>query len=269
MDRALDDLRAVPTEKRIRATVGDRTVLDTTRAAIVWEPRRVVPSYAVPVRDLQAELVPAGPAPPAAGAGAEGVPLGDRLVLDPTIPFAVHTADGEALSVRVDGGTLEAAAFRSDDPALEGLVILDFAAFDAWFEEDERNVGHPRDPFHRIDTLRSSRTVRIEVDGALLAESSRPQLLFETSLPMRAYLPREDVRVPLEPGDRRTFCAYKGQASYWTPVVGDRRYANLAWSYEEPLREAAQVRSHIAFFDEHVDVTIDGEPRSRPRTPWS
>jgi uncharacterized protein (DUF427 family) len=86
---------------------------------------------------------------------------------------------------------------------------------------------------------------------------------------MRAYLPREDVRVPLEPSERITFCAYKGQASYWTPVAGERRHENLAWSYETPLREASEVAGMVAFFNERVDLTVDGERLERPRTPWS
>jgi uncharacterized protein (DUF427 family) len=86
---------------------------------------------------------------------------------------------------------------------------------------------------------------------------------------MRAYLPREDVRAPLEPSERITFCAYKGQASYWTPVPGGRRHENLAWSYEEPLREANEIAGMVAFFNERVDLTVDGERLERPRTPWS
>jgi uncharacterized protein (DUF427 family) len=263
--RTSSELRHEPTAKRIRAKLGDHTVLDTTDAVIVWEPRRVVPSYAVPQSDLSGDLVPAPAAPEQ---DATGVPLGERMILDPSIPFAVHTLDGEPLSLRLGPQTHEAVAFRPADHDLDDLVILDFNAFD-WYEEDERNVGHPRDPFHRIDILHSSRTVRIELDGDVLAESRRPRLLFETMLPVRAYLPREDVRVPLEPGEKRTFCAYKGQASYWTPVLGERRLENVAWSYEAPLREAAEVTGLIAFFNERVDVVVDGERWERPRTPWS
>jgi uncharacterized protein (DUF427 family) len=260
------DVRYEPTPKRIRATLGGDTVLDTTRAAIAWEPRRVVPQYAVPAADLAGELVPA-PAPPAQDA--TGVPLGERMILDPSIPFSIHTAEGEALSLRLGSQTHEGVAFRPADTDLDDLVILDFDAFEAWYEEDERNFGHPRSPFHRIDILYSSRTVRVERDGEVLAESARPRLLFETLLPVRAYLPREDVRVPLESSDKRTFCAYKGQASYWTPVVNGRRLENLAWSYEAPLREAAEVTGLIAFFNERVDLVVDGERWERPRTPWS
>ncbi len=221
LGRASAGLRHEPIHKRIRATLGSDTVVDTTRATLVWQPRRVVPSYAVPAEEIRSELVPEG------------------------------------------------AAVRPDDPDLAGLVILDFNAFDAWYEEDEPNVAHPRDPFHRIDILHSSREIRVERDGHVLAESDRPCLLFETGLPMRAYLPREDVRVPLEPSDKQTFCAYKGQASYWTPVAGERRYADLVWSYEAPLREAAEITGMVAFFNEHVDLSIDGERQERPVTPWS
>jgi uncharacterized protein (DUF427 family) len=264
--RASSAMRHEPTPKRIRATLGGETVLDTTSAVIVWEPRRVVPTYAAPAGDLQGELIPAAPA---AEQDALGVRLGERMVLDPSIPFGVHTLAGEALSLRRGSTTHEGVAFRPSDPDLDDLVILDFDAFDAWYEEDEPNVGHPRDPFHRIDILHSSRTVRVERDGAVLAESARPRLLFETMLPVRAYVPREDVRVPLEPSDKHTFCAYKGQASYWTPVVGGQRYENLAWSYDAPLREAAEISGLIAFFNEHADLVVDSERWERPLTPWS
>ena len=160
----------------------------------------------------------------------------------------------------------EAAGFRAADPALAGYVIVDFDAFDAWYEEDERNVGHPRDPFHRIDIVRSSRHVRVERGGLLLAQSTDPYMLFEPPLPVRYYLPAEDVRTDLlAPSDTRTFCAYKGQASYLS--LDDE--ADIAWTYPAPLREAAVVTDRVAFFDERVDMIIDGTPLERPVTPWS
>ena len=146
---------------------------------------------------------------------------------------------------------------------------MNFAAFDAWYEEDERNVGHPRDPFHRIDVLPSSRQVRMELDGQVLAQSSRPALLFETMLPARYYLPRDDIRAELTPSSTRTWCAYKGQASYWSAAAGDRVVPDLAWTYEQPRHDAAQVRGLIAFFNERLDVIVDGERLERPITPWS
>ena len=96
------------------------------------------------------------------------------------------------------------------------------------------NVGHPRDPFHRIDVVPSSRHVRLELDGQVLAESSRPALLFETMLPARYYLPREDVQAELVPSATRTFCAYKGQASYWTAASGGGGLADIAWTSPRP-----------------------------------
>jgi uncharacterized protein (DUF427 family) len=238
---------------------------------LVWEPRRVVPSYAVPVRDVRGELVPAGPA--AAGPGDDvGVPLADVTalrVLDPRVPFTVHSTPGETVDLRAAGQVRSGAGFRPADPDLAGLVVLDFGAFDAWYEEDELNVGHPRDPFHRIDVLPSSRQVRLELDGQLLAVSSRPVLLFETMLPTRYYLPRADVTAGLAPSPTRTWCAYKGQASYFSASVGGHLVPDIAWSYPDPQHDAARVRDLIAFFDERVDVTLDGERRARPVTPWS
>ncbi len=266
----LTGLRHEPSAKRIRAALDDRVVVDTTRAVLLWEPRRVVASWAVPAGDVAADLLPAGTA--TAAADQEGLSLpevSDRPILDPSIPFAVHTAEGEVLDVRAGATVRAGAGFRLADPDLEDYVVLDFAAFDTWWEEDEVNVGHPREPFHRIDVLQSSRTVRLEIEGEVLAESARPRLLFETLLPVRFYLPREDVRAELVASPTRTTCAYKGHASYWSPVVGGRRLADLAWEYEQPLREASEVAGMVAFFDERVDVVLDGVRRDRPVTPWS
>jgi uncharacterized protein (DUF427 family) len=247
--RARRELRHEPIERRVRANLGAEAIVDSTRAILVWEPRRVVPSYAVPVEDIRAELSMA----PATGGQAAGV-------LHPGIPFRVHTAAGEPVSIddRVGAG------FRLADEDLAGYVVLDFAAFDDWYEEDERIAGHPRDPFHRVDVRRSARPVRIEVDGDVVAETTRARLPFETSLPLRFYLPREDVRVELHPNSRRTYCPYKGQASYWSVDVGGRRREDLGWTYEQPLPDVVAITGLVAFWDERVDVFLDGERRERP-----
>jgi uncharacterized protein (DUF427 family) len=260
MFRNLGQLRHEPTDKRIRATLGDQTVVDTTRAMLVWEPRRIVPSYAVPIDAVAGELVTEN----GGSDDADGPP-----VLSPKVPFAVHTADGESVGLRVDGETKEAVGFRLADPDLDDYVILDFNAFDKWYEEDEQNVGHPRNPFHRIDILHSSRHVRVELDGEVLAETTRPLLLFETSLPMRVYMPREDVRAELRPSTKRSYCAYKGHASYWSLDAGGVGRENLIWSYEEPLREAAEITGLVSFFNEKVDIVVEGERSERPQTEWS
>jgi uncharacterized protein (DUF427 family) len=217
-------VHSVRGSKRIRAVLDGGTVVDTTRALLVWEPRRIVPSYAVPADDIAAELAPAGTAATdAAGTiGAHTPELSGRPVLDPSVPFAVHSAEGHAADLRAGEQDRPGAGFYPTDPDLAGYVVLDFGAFDAWYEEDERNVAHPRDPFHRVDVLPSSRHVRVELDGHVLAESSRPALLFETMLPTRYYLPPDDIRTGLTTSSTRTWCAYKGQASYWSAAAGDR-----------------------------------------------
>ena len=262
---ALEELRHEPIEKRIRATIGDETVVDTTRALLVYEPKRVVPSYAIPDADIAGEVVSA----PVAGnalCDADLELIAGRPVLDPRVPFSIHTADGEVVVVRSAAAGREAAGFRVADPELAGHVVLAFEDFDAWYEEEERNLSHPRDPFHRVDVRLSSRTVRIELNRQVLAETTRGRMAYETQLMTRFYLPPEDVRTDLfTPSDTRSRCAYKGEASYWSlPDVED-----VAWFYPAPLREAGEVKDRIAFFDELVDVVVDGDRRERPVTPWS
>jgi uncharacterized protein (DUF427 family) len=239
---AREQLRYEPIERRVRAD----DAVDSTRALLVWEPRRVVPSYAVPEDDVAAELT-AAPA-------ATGAPPG---VLHPGIAFAAHTAPGEPVSV----GGREGAGFRLAE--LDGYVVLDFAAFGAWREEDEPVRGHPRDPFHRVDVRRTSRPVRIELDGSLLAETDEARLVFETSLPTRFYLPKAAVRGELRPSATRTYCPYKGEASYWSLDAHD----DLLWGYEAPLPDVAALAGLVAFWDERVDVVLDGERRPRPGGP--
>jgi uncharacterized protein (DUF427 family) len=240
--RARSELTHEPIERRVRAD----DVVDSTRAILVWEPRRAVPSYAVPAEDIAAELTPA----PAAGREHAGV-------LHPGVPFAVHTAAGEPVSI----GGREGAGFRLADADLAGYVALDFDAFEQWLEEDEPMYGHPIDPYHRIDVRRSSRPLRIEVDGEVVAETTAARLLYETQLPTRFYLPREDVRAELRPSSRRTYCPFKGQASYWSlPGLED-----IAWSYEHPRPDAAAVAGLVAFWDhQRIDVSLGGERRPKP-----
>jgi uncharacterized protein (DUF427 family) len=240
--RAWGELRHEPIEQRVRAD----DVVDSTRAILVWEPRRVVPSYAVPAEDIAAELSAA----PAAVGEHPGV-------LHPRVPFAVHTAAGEPVSI----GGRDGAGFRLTDADLAGYVALDFHAFEQWLEEDEPIRGHPIDPYHRIDVRRTSRPMRIEIDGDVVAETTAARLLYETQLPTRFYLPREDVRAELRPSSRRTYCPFKGQASYWSlPGLED-----IAWSYEHPRPDAAAVAGLVAFWDhQRIDVSLGGERRPKP-----
>ena len=172
----------------------------------------------------------------------------------------MHTAAGEPVSVDGRAG----AGFRLADAHLTGYVALDFDAFDAWYEEDDRIAGHPREPFHRVDVRRSARPVRIELDGEVVADTTNARLLCETSLPLRFYLPREDVRAELHPGSMRTYCPYKGHASSWSVDAGGRRHEDLGWSYEQPLPDMGAVAGLVAFWDERVEVFVDGQRRQRP-----
>ena len=240
--------------------LGDTTVVDSTRALLVWEPRRIVPTYAVPVEDVAGELRPA----PATAAGhVEGVSLGARKVLDPSIPFTVHTADGEPAVLRAAGR--EVAGFRPADEALAGHVVLDFAGFDAWYEEDERNVSHPRDPFHRIDIVHSSRHVRVEHDGGCSRSPRARTCCSSRRCPCASTCrPRTSARTCCGQATS-TPLRVQGPASYWSlPDLPD-----VAWSYPQPLREAAEVTDRFAFFNEFVDLIVDGERLERPLTPWS
>jgi uncharacterized protein (DUF427 family) len=252
---ALPSLRYEPTDKRLRIYLGEQPVADTINGLLVWEPRRVVPTYAVPEADTSARLESVGRVDD----------LADLPVLVPTNPFTAHSCTGEMFDVVVGAARRPSAAFRPDDPDLTGYLTFDFSAFD-WREEDEPIVAHPHDPFKRIDILASTRHIRVESEGRLLAESSRPLLLFETGLPVRFYLPRADVVVDLEPTDTVSYCAYKGRASYFSAPGG---LADVAWTYHRPLREAEPVTGHIAFFNERVDIIVDGQRGQRPTTPFS
>ena len=154
---------------------------------------------------------------------------------------------------------------------LAGTVRFDWAALDAWFEEDEEVFVHPRNPYTRVDALRSTRTVRIELGGAVLAESSSPVMVFETGLPTRYYLHRTEVKFArLLPTATITSCPYKGKTSgYWSVRGGDTVYPDLAWSYDFPTRQLLPIAGLIAFYNEKVDVFIDGQPLERPVTHFS
>jgi uncharacterized protein (DUF427 family) len=141
---------------------------------------------------------------------------------------------------------------------------------DEWYEEEVQVFVHPRDPYHRIDVLQSSRHVRVEVNGEVVAETQRPMVLFETGLPPRYYIPEEDIRMELlEESEETTRCPYKGVASYYSVEVGDERVEDLVWYYPEPIPEAARIKGLLCFFNEKVDLEVDGEEQERPRTQWS
>jgi uncharacterized protein (DUF427 family) len=242
-------VRVEPSAKRVRAYLAGRLVADTRHPSLVWEVP-YYPAYYVPVKDVTAELV-------ATGKTEHSPSRGDALVYD----------------VRVDGAAAEGAARQYPDsplPAIRDLVRFEWAAMDEWLEEDEPVYTHPRDPYHRVDILASSRHVRVEIDGVTVADSVRPHILFETHLPPRYYLPLPDVRTDLlVPSDTASHCPYKGTAGYWSVDAGHGVHPDLVWIYRTPLPESQKVAGLACFYNEKVDLYLDGELQERPRTHFS
>jgi len=176
-------------------------------------------------------------------------------------------------SIKVGDREVKDVVWSYQDPLpgredIKGYLAFYWNKVDHWYEEAEEIFKHPRDPYHRVDAIQSSRKVKVIVGGQVVAESERPVLLFETSLPTRYYIPKDDVHLDLlEATDTQSTCPYKGNASYWKPKGGDR---DIAWAYESPIKEIPAIKGLIAFFNERVDaIEVDGEVEQKPRTNWS
>jgi uncharacterized protein (DUF427 family) len=228
--------------KRVRAYLHGELVADTIKPLLVWESPHY-PVYYLPAADVRVKLTPTGDTERSPSRGT-----------------------AELLDVVTDRGTAPAAARRHPDSPIEELrdaVRLDWAAMDEWLEEDEPVYVHPRSPYTRVDILASSRHVRVEVDGVTVAESRSPRILFETGLPARYYLPLSDVRMDLlRPSDLQTSCPYKGTAGYWSVEIDGRTQENLVWIYRNPLPESQKIAGLACFYNEKVDLFVDGVPES-------
>jgi uncharacterized protein (DUF427 family) len=237
---------------RVRALFEGETVVDSLGTRLLHETGRL-PVFYFPLADVRQDLLEASETSvevPAKGtASYRSLRVGDRTAPDAAWLFDRPDPD---------------AAF------LSGHVAFEWDAIDEWFTEDEQLFGHPRDPYSRIDVLKSTRHVRVSLRGELLAESRRSKVLYETALPPRFYLPPDDVRTELlVRSSSRTRCAYKGSASYWHVQLGDRLVEDLVWTYRDPQHDAKPVGGHLCFFNERVDLEVDGEQMDRPRTQWS
>jgi uncharacterized protein (DUF427 family) len=241
-----------PARPRIRALFAGETIVDSLRPMLLHETGRL-PVYYFPEADVQFDL------------------------LEPSTRATTCPYKGEARywSVRAGERAAPDAVWGYPEPIesaafLAGYAALVWEAFDEWYVEDEQALGHPRDPYSRIDVLKSTRHVRVLLDGEVVADSRRAKILFETGLPPRYYLPADDVRTDLlVPSATKTRCAYKGSASYWHVDVGGRRHDDLVWTYAAPQHDAEPVRDLLCFFNERVDLELDGEVGERPRTQWS
>lgn len=240
-----------PTPRWVRVRFAGQVIADSRRALLLRQySREQLPSYYFPQDAVRMDTLVAGTDPgPDEEVSWRSVQVGDEV------------ATNAAWIVRRPPQGLA---------ALAAHVSFAWGRMDAWYEEEEEVFVHARDPYKRVDVLPSSRHVRVTVDGALVAETRRPHLLFETSLPTRYYIPREDVRMELlEPTSLKTRCPYKGIASYWNVRTGERTAQNVVWSYPDPIAECPRIRGLLSFFNERVDLTVDGELQSRPITPWS
>jgi uncharacterized protein (DUF427 family) len=236
-------------QKRIRVYLHGEVVADTRAPLLVWESPHY-PAYYIPVADVRAQLTDSGDTDRSPSRGTATI-----------------------LDVTAGGRTAAGAALRyADSPIgeLRDAVRLDWDAMDEWLEEDEPVYTHPRDPYSRVDILASSRHVRVELDGVCLAESDGAHILFETGLPPRFYLPLTALRRDLlRPSDTVTHCPYKGSAAYWSVEVNGTVHDDLVWIYRTPLPESQKIAGMACFFNEAVDLIIDGERWERPRTPFS
>jgi uncharacterized protein (DUF427 family) len=237
-------------QKRVRAYLGDELVADTSHPVLVWE-KPYYPAYYFPLADVSTEL----------------------LSEDGGTAHSPSRGDATTFTVRAGGKEAPGAALRYADSPLEelrDLIRLDWDSMDAWFEEDEEVFVHPRDPYTRVDVLPSSRHVRIEVEGQTVAESTSPRLLFETGLPVRYYLPKTHVRMDLLTATHtESHCPYKGTAEWWSVSAGGKLHEDLAWSYPTTLPESQKIAGLVAFYDEKVDVYVDGVLQERPHTKFS
>jgi uncharacterized protein (DUF427 family) len=240
-----------PVPRRIRAFMDAHMVLDTTAALYVWEWPHY-PQYYIPMVDIDA-----------------------GLMVDEQHEQQLRRGTARRYGLRVGDEQRHGVAHLYTHSEIEGIVgkvRLDWSALDHWFEEDEEVFVHPRNPYARVDALRSTRTVTVGLDGVELARSSSPVLVFETGLPTRYYFNRTEVHFELlVPSDAVTSCPYKGKTTdYWSVRTGDHPLVpDIAWAYDFPTRQLQPIAGLVAFYNEKVDIVIDGEALERPTTHFS
>jgi uncharacterized protein (DUF427 family) len=232
--------------RRVRTYFGNKLIADSEHVLLVYESKRP-PAYWFPIADVRMEY------------------LEQSQQAEDTIRWRLVVKD--RITHNAARTYIKPAGHRA---ALEGHLTFYWDKMDAWFEEDEQVFVHPRDPYTRVDTLHSSRHARVEIDGVTMGETRRPMLLFETGLPTRYYIPKLDVRMDLlEPSESVTRCPYKGVARHWSARVGDKLVKDIVWSYPAPIPECPKIENLLSFYNERVDLYIDGVLQDRPITPFS
>ncbi len=229
-----------PTSKRLRVIVGGETIADSRNAFLLHE-SGLQPVYYFPPEDVRTDVLErtdrSTHCPKKGDASYYTIRAGDRVV--------------------PNGAWYYPDPLSGAPPALRGLVAFYFDRMDRWLEEAEEIGVHPRDPYHRIDVIESDSHVRVLLDGQVLASSHRPIALFETGLPTRWYLPREDVVAELQESDTVTHCPYKGEAHYFNVAMpgGD----DLIWYYASPRAEVGAIAGRLCFWNERVELEVDGK----------
>ena len=246
------DVRAEITPRWIRVKYNGEFLADSRKAILVREKGRT-PAYYFPREDVRFDLLEES----------------DKVTKEPNKGKTIHW------HVDVGKRRVTNAAHAHVEPSSEWEGLSEYIGFswqdmDAWYEEEEQIFVHPRDPYKRVDVVPSSRHVRVELDGSLLADSYRPWLLFETWLPTRYYLPPEDVHTELlVRSETHTSCPYKGDAIHYSVNIEGQEPRDLVWTYNTPLPEASRIKGLLCFYNECVDLYVDGELQERPQTPWS
>jgi uncharacterized protein (DUF427 family) len=246
-------VRIEPNHRRVRVLVDGVVIADTIHSIYLFETGHL-PVYYVPKDDVRFDLL-------------------DHTDRSTHCPYK---GDAEYWSIVVGDRRIDNAVWGYPSPIdgapdLSGYVAFYWNKVDNWFEEDEEVFVHARDPYKRVDAIRSSRHVEIRLNGETVADTTRPVLLFETGLPTRYYIPKLDVRLDLlRPSTRSTACPYKGTASYYSVALpGGEVVENIAWVYRTPIPQVPTIENHLCFFNEHVDVVVDGVLQDRPITTWS
>jgi uncharacterized protein (DUF427 family) len=244
----INQIERVP--RRIRAVHGNEVLVDTTEARYVWE-WAYFPQYYLPRGGVREHLL-------VTDGSTEETPRG-------TVRLYSFASEGPGAA------TVARLLVESKHPELVDTFRFEWDAVDGWFEEDEQVFVHPRNPYSRVDAVRSTRLVRVETDGVVLAESTSPVMVFETGLPTRYYLNRTEVRFEhLVPSTTVSSCPYKGTTTgYWSFEAGDIRHDDLAWTYDFPTRQLLPIAGLIAFYNERVDIYIDSVLEERPKTHFS
>jgi len=228
-----------PLRRRMSVELGGTVIARSDEAVILFEPARYPIAY-FPLGDI------------------------DASVLRPFERETMHPDLGKTKWFNVRGGdgeTTRRGAWEHVDPpasaaALREMVAFAWRAMDAFYEEDDRILGHAADPYHRIDIRRTSRHLVMQHDGRVIADTQAPLVLYESGFAPRWYVPRSDVdAAALQAVEGQTFCPYKGLASYYD--IGEAR--NAAWSYRSPFEDVARIADLVSFYPAKVAVTIDGE----------